>query len=429
MPTPARRIALSILSEVAAGGSLLSDLLAGQEPEALDPRERRFLHELVLGTLRVRGVLDHALAGVVDRPLSEVDPRVLGVLRLGAEQILRLRVPHRAAVHESVELTRAFSKKAAPFVNAVLRRLAREGARPLPDPASDPLGWLESGGSLPRWLAERWLLRLGPDAAIARARAFLEAPAPVFRFPSQSRDAASRAKAEGVSWKERTVPGALLATSGAIAELARAGVVSIQDEGSQLIAHLAATQGRILDACAAPGGKALLMAELVGRSGFVVAAEPSKVRLQTLKALTARSGATNIACLGADLLSPPYATQFQSVLVDAPCSGLGTLGRHPDIRWRLHEADIARHAARQRELLRSASRLVAPGGSLVYATCSLESEENEEVVSSFLKEAKGFAPGGLPPWASSFAFGEFLRTKPEAGQGDGFFAAKLVRVG
>src|SRR5262249_40608938 len=156
--------------------------LNAPEIQALDPRERGFLHELVLGTLRRRGAIDHALAAISERPLDRVDAAALQALRLGAYQILYLRVPARAAVSESVALTRAEAPRAAGFVNAVLRRLAGEGPAPAADPERDPIGWLTTAGSLPAWLAERWLARLGPSVAIARARAFLETPPVVYRL-------------------------------------------------------------------------------------------------------------------------------------------------------------------------------------------------------------------------------------------------------
>src|SRR5687767_12346448 len=181
MPTPARRLAFRILGEVERAGPTLGDRLAAPDVLALDTRERAFLHELLLGTLRRRGEIDHALAARLDRPLARLEAPVLAALRLGAYQVLRLRVPDRAAVSESVELARSASPRAAGFVNAVLRTLSREGAPPLPDAGQDPLAWLTTGGSLPRWLAERWLARLGAERAVRRARALLDPPPVFFR--------------------------------------------------------------------------------------------------------------------------------------------------------------------------------------------------------------------------------------------------------
>ncbi|HUG52823.1 MAG TPA: transcription antitermination factor NusB [Vicinamibacteria bacterium] len=428
MPTAARRLALQVLADSDRGGQLLAELMARPEVEALSTRDRAFLHELVLGTLRHRGLLDHALAEAADRPLARLEPPVLGLLRLGAYQLLRMRVPARAAVSESVELAREVAPRATGFVNAILRHLVREGPPPLPDPEADALGWLTTAGSLPRWLAERWLARLGPAVAHARAAALLEAPPVVFRINPRVPDAAARLRLAGVVAVPLAVPGALEAREGAaaLASLAREGVVYAQDQGSQLVAHLAANgSGAVLDACAAPGGKSTLLGDL-GTS--VVAGEYSAPRLATLAGLVARWGTGNVLVVGADARRPPFRRPFGGVLLDAPCSGLGTLGRHPDIRWHARKADLAGHAQRQRELLEALAPLVAPEGTLVYAACSIEPEENEQVVGPFLEAHPEFAPAAPPPWAAPFAEGPFLRTRPERDRGDGFFAAPLRRL-
>jgi len=425
--TTARRLAFEVLSDTERGGTLLADRLARADAEALPPRDRAFLHELVMGTLRHRGLLDHALAGTLDRPLGRVDPAVLTTLRLGAYQILRLRVPDRAAVSESVELARVAAPRSTGIVNAVLRRLAREGPPPLPAFESDPLAWLTSAGSLPPWLAERWLTRLGPATARARAEAFLLPPPTVFRLNPRVAEAGTRLREAGVAAAPLAVPGALEAREGALGRLALEGVAYAQDQGSQMIAHLAARErGRVLDACAAPGGKSTLLADL-GPQAQVVAGEIAPARLATLASLVARWGSANVRVVGADARRPPFARPFDSVLLDAPCSGLGTIGRHPDIRWKAQAADLARHARRQREILEGVAPLVASGGTLVYATCSIEPEENEGVIGPFLDAHPEFAPAARPEWTEAFADGAFVRTRPERDRGDGFFAARLER--
>jgi 16S rRNA (cytosine967-C5)-methyltransferase len=428
VPTPARQLAFRLLHQASRDGPTLAELLAEPDVEALDARERAFLHELVLGTLRHRGALDHALAARADRPLARIEDDVLTALRLGAYQILRLRVPDRAAVAESVDLARSRQPRAAGFVNAVLRRLAREGAPPFPDAASDPLGWLTTEGSLPNWLAARWLARLGPTPAVARARALLAPPPAVYRLNPRRPDAAARAEAAGLAPRRLLVPGAWEATAGRPTELAADGTLYLQDQGSQLVAHLTAPGRLLLDACAAPGGKATLLADLVGSSGAtVIAAEASPRRLGTLATLVARWGADNVRCVGADALRPPFRNTFDAILLDAPCSGLGTLARHPDIRWCARLDDLARHGRRQGQLLTALANLVAPGGRLVYATCSREPEENEDVVLPFLAARAEFEAAPLPDWAASFAGGHFARTSPEIHGGDAFFAAVLTR--
>jgi 16S rRNA (cytosine967-C5)-methyltransferase len=422
-------VAIEILGGLRGGRVTVADALAAPGAEALDGRDRAFLQELVLGTLRRRGWLDYVLTGLSSRPIESLTPGVLDALRLGAYQLLHLRVAEHAAVSESVELARAAEARSAGFANAVLRRLQREGPRPAPDPVADPMGWLTSAGSLPSWLAERWCLRLGPEGAIARARSLLDPLPTYFRTNPGAGDASARLTAAGVGARETAVPGAFERLEGRLGPLAVAGLVYVQDAGSQMVAHLAARDGLVLDACAAPGGKALLMADLGRASTRVVAAESSRRRLLTLSRLRARWGAANVSVLAADALRPPFGSAFDSVLLDAPCSGLGTLARNPDVRWRLAPADIGRHAVRQRALLESVATLVRPGGRLVYATCSVEPEENEGVLAPFLERHPEFVAEELPPWTEPFRSGACIRIDPARHPLDAFFAARLLRKG
>ncbi len=428
MTSPARRLALSVLIRVGQERGTLAEALAADEIERLEPRERAFLHELVLGTLRRRGWLDHVLGRLSARPLKATSPPIRNVLRLGAQQILFLRVPAHAAVSESVALARTAEPRAAGFVNAVLRRLERDGPPPEPDPATDTMAWLTTAGSLPRWLARRWLSRLGAGTAVARARALLAAPPTGFRFNPRVRDAEERAADAGLAWRETGIPGALEVTGGRPGPLAKQGLLYVQDVGSQLIARLAVTPGRVLDACAAPGGKALLLADELAGSGGVVAAELAPRRLRTLAQLRDRWGTANLTAVGADARRPPFSRAFDGILVDAPCSGLGTLARHPDIRWRSGAEEPARQARRQREILAALAALVRPGGGLVYSTCSVEDEENEGVVQPFLEGHPEFEIVDLPSWAAPFASGRFVRMEPATHPGDAFFGASLRRV-
>jgi 16S rRNA (cytosine967-C5)-methyltransferase len=423
VPTPARALAFRVLRALADERATLADLLAQPQTQALETRERAFLHELVLGTLRQRGALDFALASCLDRPLARVDPAVRDALRLGAHQILNLRVPDRAAVSETVDLVRAAEPRAAGFANAVLRRLGREGAPSPPDPVADPQGWLTSAGSLPAWLAERWIGRLGAATAVARARVLLEPPPASFRLNPRRPEAAARLDSAGVVAEPGSVPDSWRAVSGRPAALHDEGVLYMQDEGSQLVARLAAGPGRRLDACAAPGGKALLMADLAGPAGTVTAAEARPPRLRSMATLARRWGAANLRLVAADGLRPPFRARFAAVLLDAPCSGLGTLARNPDLRWRAKPADLARQAARQGALLESLLPSVAPGGLLVYSVCSSEPEESDEVVARLLARHPELEPLPLPAWARPFASGPFARTSPEQHGGDAFFVA------
>jgi 16S rRNA (cytosine967-C5)-methyltransferase len=425
--TEARRLALAVLLDVEGRGPTLGDRLAAPDVEALAPRDRAFLHELVLGTLRRRGALDAALAPLSAKPLDELDAPVRAILRLAAHQIVHLRVPDRAAVSEAVELAKERAPRGSGFVNAVLRRLARAGAPAEPDAARDPLAWLTSTGSLPAWLAARWLARLGAADAVARARVLLQEPTTAVRLNPRHPDAEAHAAAAGLTLERGTVPGAFRVTAGRPQELAAAGLLHAQDEGSQLVAHLAAGPGRTLDACAAPGGKATLVGDLVGAGGVVVAGELAPGRRHTLAGLVARWGARNVHVVGADGLRPPFLGGFDTVLLDAPCSGLGTLARHPDIRWRVQPEDLARHARRQGALLDSLAQVVRPSGRLVYATCSSEPEENEDVVTRFLERRRDFRVLDLPAWAEPFRDGASVKTRPETDGGDAFFAVVLGR--
>ncbi len=429
MASPARRIAFTILQELEGRGPTLDDRLAQPDAEALDPRERAFLHELLLGSLRRRGAIDHALGALSDRPLERLSPDVRAALRLGAHQVLHLRVPPHAAVSESVALVGTGRTRASGFVNAILRRLVRDGRPREVDPVLEPRRWLTTSGSLPAWLADRWLERLGPETAVARARALAEEPPTFFRANPRVADALARAEAAGLAPRPAAVPGAWEAATGRIADLARDGVLYPQDQGSQLVAHLAATPGTLLDACAAPGGKSTLMDDLLGPSVRVISAEPSSRRLRTLANLVRRWGAARVLVVGADALRPPYrGSSFDGVLLDAPCSGLGTIARHPDLRWRLSAQDLPPLAERQGAMLASLAPLVKPGGLLVYAVCSVEPEENEGVLAPFLARHPEFAPEALPSWARPFAEGPYVRMRPEAHPGDAFFAARLRRA-
>lgn len=426
--SPARRLAFDVLTDVERGRAL-SERLARPDVEALDGRERAFLHELVLGSLRLRGRLDHALQPRLDRPLAQVDADVRRLLRLAAHEILHLRVPDRAAVSQAVELARVVSPRAGGFVNAVLRGLARAGAPIAPDAERDPLAWLVHVGSLPVWLAERWLDRLGPELARARAAAMAETPPVVLRVCADDEPARARRAAAGLELHALNVPGAWRVASGDVAGMQRAGLVYVQDMGSQLVALLAAdARAPLLDACAAPGGKTLLARERLGASARIVALERAPRRVTALRGLLRAFQANDVHVVHGDGLRPPFHGHFRCVLLDAPCSGLGTLARNPDLRWRLGPEEPVRQAARQSRLLHALAHLVAPGGRLVYSVCSLEHEENEGVVTPFLAARPDFeVDTELPAWAKPFADGPWLRTRPERDGGDGFFAAVLRR--
>ncbi len=430
-PAPAsaaRLLAFQVLTDVERGRAL-SERLARVDVETLDTRERGFLHELVLGSLRLRGRLDHALQPRLDRPLGQVDADVRRLLRLAAHEILHLRVPDRAAVSQAVELARVVAPRAGGFVNAVLRALAREGAPPAPDRRREALAWLVQVGSLPAWLAARWLHALGAELACARAEAMAQTPPVGLRLTPASGDTHARATAAGLELSALPVPGAWRLASGDTTALQRDGLIYVQDMGSQLVAHLAADGGTpLLDACAAPGGKTLLAHERLGADACVVALERAPRRLGALRGLLRTFHAEDVHVVSGDGLRPPFRAGFRCVLLDAPCSGLGTLARNPDLRWRLGPEEPVRQAARQARLLHALADLLGPGGRLVYSVCSLEPEETEGVVAPFLAARRDFEiDTELPAWTRPFADGPWLRTLPERDGGDGFFAAVLRR--
>jgi 16S rRNA (cytosine967-C5)-methyltransferase len=416
-----------------------ASLLASARYRKLPSADRDLAMEIVCGVLRWRASLDFLLSGHVRRPLSHLHPTILLALRIGLYQIRHLdRVPARAAVDESVRLAEAYgAARGKGLVNAVLRGiLRRPETPPFPKKEEDPLGYLSTALSHPRWLAERYLQKLGLDRAETRCRAHNRTPPVHLRVSTRidverAREALER---EGVAAEiVPGVPRCLRVLSGALAEtpLLREGLVFPQDAGSQLVPFLLQIRrfDRVLDVCAAPGGKATAMAELAPE-GRVVAVERRPRRARLLREIGARLGIDNLGIAVADGRSLPFRTQFPRILLDVPCSSLGTLRRNPDVKWRVRPSDLGRFSGLQLKLLRSSSRLLAEDGRLVYATCSTEPEENEQVVERFLSESPGFrrieAASSLPDSARHLVGADgFFRTSPELDDMDGYFAAIL----
>jgi 16S rRNA (cytosine967-C5)-methyltransferase len=385
---------------VEEGGAFASPLLERAADELADPRDVGLLHEITLGVLRRRASLDHVLAQAAGRPPESLDPAVRAILRLGAYELLHLtRVPDFAAVDGAVRLTHAGgASRASGLVNAVLRRIARERVSLLPPAAAEgDVAALALETSHPAWWTERLVARLG----WARARAVLEAdnrPAPLVLRSARRRmepaAVADRLRSEGVS----TEPGAFLhealrVLSGLPQHTAawKEGLAWVQDEAAQLPVALLGSMlpGPALDACAAPGGKTLQMADVLEAGAVLVAADRHLGRLRRLTSGLARVGPAGVLPLAADAARPALRAGFAVALVDAPCSGTGTLRRHPELRWRLRPEDPARLAHLQAGVLSSTAALVRPGGRLVYAVCSMEPEEGEEMVAAFLQREPG----------------------------------------
>ena len=388
--SPARQAAFRILLAVERGKVHADDLLRGRAVNALSQPDRNLATTLVLGALRWQILLDAKIKAHLAKPNAKLDAEVRIALRLGAFQLLYLdRIPAHAAIDESVETAKqAGHRFAAGMVNAVLRKIGQERERHHALPAND----CES--AYPAWLVERWKKNYGDKTAQA-----------ICRYGQQQPELAVRL-ADGAAERELAgagvplAPGTLLNDARIVragdvttAQAFREGRVRIQDEGSQLIAEIAASTGLIeepkciLDTCAAPGGKTMILAERDPRAR-IVACEASAQRLTALRQRVAALG-SRIECRLADAAALNQVDQYDAALVDAPCSGTGTLGRNPEIRHRLKFDDLARHAERQKAILRAAARAVRPGGTMVYATCSLEPEENEDVVEAILAEQTG----------------------------------------
>ncbi len=436
----ARRVAFAVLSRVEDEGAFASVLLT-HATEELRADDRALCYELVLGILRRQLWLDKLIEHYAGRAVSEIDSVVRRALRLGLYQLRCLtRVPASAAVNESVNIAHAAGLRgAAGFINAVLRRATRE---PEYDPAAgvrDEIERLAIATSHPVWLLARWVCAFGAAEAAALAQANNLTPPVAFRineWRARAEDVLARLRAAGVAAQPSEIaPGAwrVVAGSGgaALRALALEGLIYTQDEASQLVAHvLGARPGeRVLDVCAAPGSKATQMAGLAQDRAFVVAGDLYGHRLRVVGEAAAQQALTSIRAVACDAERPlPFVpATFDRVLVDAPCTGTGTLRHNPEIRWRLKPADIAALAVRQQRILTNAARTVRPGGRLVYSTCSVEPEENEEIVAAFLSARQDFSPVPVGAAALLLTAAGAARTWPHKSDVDGFFIAAFQR--
>ncbi|MFZ1939414.1 MAG: 16S rRNA (cytosine(967)-C(5))-methyltransferase RsmB [Terracidiphilus sp.] len=452
--SPARRTAFDILLAIERGRGHSDELLRGASTNALSAADRNLATALVLGVLRWQIHLDHAIRPLLKRPTAKLDSEVLIALRLGAFQLHFFdRVPAHAAINESVELTKhAGHRFASGMVNAVLRSAARATVQtsdsPLPSSKSLPCA-----AAHPLWMVERWEKFYGLESASAICQHGQEQPQVSVRLTS------SDLEAELVQAGIVLEPGHLLTNARTVVsgdvtvtEAFRTGRVRIQDEGSQLIGELAARSGenllqnqeKILDACAAPGGKTLILAER-NPQAQIVACESNPKRLADLRERLASLGG-RIECRLTDAADLTEESLYDAVLADVPCSGTGTLGRNPEIRHRLQPGDLPRQAERQRAILHAAIRAAKAGGQVVYSTCSLEPEENEEVVAAVLAEtpeARQISPApriqsllesGILTPAGSDRLRECLtpdgalRLLPGALPTDGFFVALIQKA-
>lgn len=449
MTAPARVAAYDALCAIGAGRVDLPAALAVSRERLPDHRDRALAADIVTGTLRWQRSLDFLVEHRAKRRLGTIDAEVLVILRLSLYQLLHLdRVPAAAVVDDAVDLTRyARKSSAAAFTNAVLRTLLRQRHRlPLPPRpvATDraaALAYLGITHSHPEWLVARWLDRHGFDAAERWVRFNNETPRLTLRvntLRAGRAEVAAALAADGVETEPtRHAPDGLVVTGGHPLAAPAAGAFLVQDEASQLagLAVGAHPGERILDLCASPGGKSLALAAEMRDAGLLAACDARARRVRLLRDTVRAGGAACIRLVHVPATGAlPFAPRFDRVLVDAPCSGLGTIRRDPDIRWRRREGDLAVLARDQLALLERAAAVVRPGGRLVYATCSSEPEENEAVVDAFLSMRQEFTlldlrRDGSPSIAPVLDERGRLRTLPFAHGLEAFFAAALVRRG
>lgn len=438
--TPERDLrvaAYRVLRDVRVGA--YADVAAARRFAGLSDRDRALARELAFGVVRLRARLDTELERLLSRTLARSDPAAVEWLRLGLYQLRELRIPDHAAVHSSVEgARRTAGGSVAGLVNAVLRRAAREG-RPgdlFPSRQADPVGYLSAFGSHPRWMIQRWLDRW-PLASVERlVENDNRAPAITVRLLEE------RPVVEQPARALEPVPGVRLEpygpgrqvyrlVAGDPAEALRHLRCVVQDPAASLVVDYVGgeIEGPVLDACAAPGGKTLALASCARRARPFVAADVRWSRLGRLREGIARTGA-DVHVVAMDARAPAV-RRARTVLVDVPCTGTGVLRRRPDARWRASLSRLRSLQVLQRELLEACAERVAPGGLLVYATCSLEPEENEEQVERFLVRQPGFErdapPGGIPSEVLD-PTGD-LRVLPWLAGTDGSYASRLRRRG
>lgn len=441
--SPARQAAFEILRQVEAEHAYASVLVAAIPDSRLSREDRALAQEITLGTLRWQQSLDYFIERYSERAIARLDLPVLIALRMGLYQLRHLtRVPQSAAVNQSVNLVRrARVASAASMVNAVLRNAARRLDEPAGEGIADPAARASVELSHPRWMLERWTSAFGEHETRQLALANNTPPATAFRVNTLRTPidkALTDLNAAGVTTRESHVAQNAFIVSSAssvvVMQAARRGAIYVQDEASQLVSILLDPGGgeRVLDLCAAPGSKTSHIAALADDKARIVACDLHHHRLITLRATCERLGIRSVNSVAMDAtFSLPFITgehEFDRVLVDAPCSGTGTLRGNPEIKWRLAADDLTRLGDIQLSLLERAASSVASGGRLVYSTCSIELEENEVVVGRFLRNAPAFRVVRPNAAAGLITKDGFVRTFPHRDGCDGFFAAVLERT-
>lgn len=449
----AREIAYDVLRRVEAEGAYASDLLHTELGPGVPTNEAALATELTLGVLRWRRLLDFLLDRHLEKPVARLDLPVALALRIGLYQLRFLeRIPARAAVNESVDLVkRARKSSAASLVNAVLRRLAPNAKLPIERLLPSEISQAEQLGILhshPPWMVERWLGKMGREKTVAMLEADNRTPrlSCALSRPEDKDEITRELESAGLHIQAGRLLKSAFAVSGGSAVRTRAfqaGKISVQDEASQAIPLLLDVRAgqRVLDVCAAPGGKTAALVRAAGDAGFVVAADLHAHRLGAMEAQFKRLGLKGHFLEVDATKALPLNMRFDRILVDAPCSGTGTLGRHPEIRWRLQPDQLVEFQALQTSILRNACARLAEAGRILYSTCSLEAEENEEVVEAVLRsvpDVRRVPVGGTAKALEAHLIegveaedlfddaGQF-RIFPGEYETDGFFAAVLQK--
>lgn len=447
----ARNTALKVLITLDRGDQTLDGILDHISPSAgsLSRRDRSLFNALIYGVLRWRGRLDYIISHFSNTPLKKIEPGVLNILRLGLFQIIYLdRIPDSATVHTSVELTRQIgASRAAGFVNALLRKAAvNYNSVVFPALKSDPVAFFSTAHSLPGWLARRWLQRYNTETLTALCDTINSIPPITIRTNTlkatrEQLILSLEGDVEHIKPASDTPDGITMNNlKRSIPDLPafKNGWFQVQDEAAQLVSLLLNPQPEesVLDACAGLGGKTAHMAQLMHNKGRIAAMDKDEKRLQQLDTDMQRLGISIVRAYGHDLDSPLDTKQqgdFDRILLDAPCSGLGVLRRNPDIKWKSREAGLKRHAGVQKRFLENLAPMVKPNGVLVYAVCSIEPEENEAVIDAFLKKHPKFvidkSLGKLPETLHSMvkpATG--FKTLPLLNHMDGFYCVRLKRI-
>lgn len=441
-----RQAAYETLQRIRKEGGFADRLIDGELSNGkLAGPDRGLYAELVFGVLRRQGTLDHILRQLLEKPMIELAPEALVILRIGLYQLAYLdRIPESAAVNESVNLAKIITPGTSGLVNAVLRNYVRQRESiTFPDIADNPAAAIAARHSQPVWLVDQWLEQLGIDETALLAEASSLQPPLTLRVNTLRTDrrhllkelenggveaSPCRFSPEGISVTGRhtvsTLPGF------------ETGLFTVQDEASQLAVRLLGAEPgeRIWDACCAPGGKSTHIAQLVDDRAELIATDISRSKLTLVQNNLKRLGINSVSTAVADLHQPGTFPDglFDRILLDAPCSGLGVIRRNPEAKWRIFSGDVTRLAAVQRTLLKNAADRLKPGGTLLYSTCSTSEAENELVVEDFLSRHKGFILENLndffPEWSELIAFYGMFRVWPHRHGMDGFFAARITKL-